>query len=359
MIRSRTICARHHIPGRPACPAHVRRIDRFRAALGTRPSGGVTASARYPRRARPVVPRRACPGRPGLGRRRSGVRRPEHVVRGVTARSRQPGRRRGGDPGDGARDHVRLRDRCTGPSRRADRRGDPSAELVRFAGSGTETTWHALRTAKVATGRTKVVKFEGHFHGFNDSLGYSFWPSAEEAGPGISPRAVPESAGMPAANADHTFGCRGTTRPRSRRSSPPTNPNRRRRDGAGELGLGDDPARPWLPGGCPRRDPPAPRRAHLRSKSSRGSGPASGEPKRNRGSPRRDDARQDPRRRDSPVRVRPLRRDARRWRPSDGPSTGTYNAHLIPVMVVLAFLDQLTDATFYPHLLELGDAFYP
>ena len=61
----------------------------------------------------------------------------------------------------------------------------PSAELVRFAGSGTETTWHALRTARVATGRSLVVKFEGHFHGFNDSLGYSFWPSAEQAGPAI------------------------------------------------------------------------------------------------------------------------------------------------------------------------------
>ncbi len=74
----------------------------------------------------------------------------------------------------------------------------PSAELVRFAGSGTETTWHALRTARVATGRPLVVKFEGHFHGYNDSLGYSFWPSADAAGPVSRPRPVPESAGMPA-----------------------------------------------------------------------------------------------------------------------------------------------------------------
>jgi len=81
----------------------------------------------------------------------------------------------------------------------------PSAELVRFAGSGTETTWHALRTARVATGRSKVVKFEGHFHGFNDSLGYSFWPSAEQAGPADAPRTVPESGGMPTAMADLTI----------------------------------------------------------------------------------------------------------------------------------------------------------
>ncbi len=73
----------------------------------------------------------------------------------------------------------------------------PSAELVRFTGSGTETTWHALRTARVATGRRKVVKFEGHFHGYNDSLGFSFWPRPEVAGPADHPRTVPESAGMP------------------------------------------------------------------------------------------------------------------------------------------------------------------
>lgn len=81
----------------------------------------------------------------------------------------------------------------------------PSAELVRFAGSGTETTWHALRTAKVATGRTKVVKFEGHFHGYNDTLGYSFWPTPEQAGPAEAPRTVPESEGMPAAGIADTI----------------------------------------------------------------------------------------------------------------------------------------------------------
>ena len=77
----------------------------------------------------------------------------------------------------------------------------PSAELVRFSGSGTETTWHAARTARVYTGRSKLVKFEGHFHGFNDVLGFSFWPTHAEAGPADSPRAVPESGGIPPANA--------------------------------------------------------------------------------------------------------------------------------------------------------------
>ena len=73
----------------------------------------------------------------------------------------------------------------------------PCAELVRFAGSGTETTWHALRTARAFTGRQVVVKFEGHFHGYNDELGYSAWPSPDRAGAADAPTPVPESAGMP------------------------------------------------------------------------------------------------------------------------------------------------------------------
>lgn len=75
----------------------------------------------------------------------------------------------------------------------------PSAELVRFTGSGTETAWHAARIARAATGRELVVKFEGHFHGFSDSLGYSFWPAPGEAGSASHPEVRPESAGIPTA----------------------------------------------------------------------------------------------------------------------------------------------------------------
>ena len=77
----------------------------------------------------------------------------------------------------------------------------PCAELVRFTQSGTETTWHAVRTARAYTGRTKVIKFEGHFHGFNDVLGYSMWPSLAEAGPADAPNAVAASEGMPPSGA--------------------------------------------------------------------------------------------------------------------------------------------------------------
>jgi len=81
----------------------------------------------------------------------------------------------------------------------------PCAEQVRFTGSGTETTWHAVRTARAYTGRFKLVKFEGHFHGFSDVLGYSSWPPLAQAGPPGAPAKIPESAGMPPEDADEVI----------------------------------------------------------------------------------------------------------------------------------------------------------
>ena len=51
----------------------------------------------------------------------------------------------------------------------------PSAERVRFTSSGTEATLMALRLARAYTGRSKLVRFRGHFHGWNDHMtsGYS------------------------------------------------------------------------------------------------------------------------------------------------------------------------------------------
>lgn len=46
----------------------------------------------------------------------------------------------------------------------------PSAERVRFTNSGTEATLMALRVARIVTGKSKVIKFAGHFHGWHDSL---------------------------------------------------------------------------------------------------------------------------------------------------------------------------------------------
>src|SRR5689334_23135950 len=73
----------------------------------------------------------------------------------------------------------------------------PCAEMVRFAGSGTETIMHALRLARTVTGREKVIKFEGHFHGYSDDLFFSSAPPLDQAGPAAMPRPYPQSAGIP------------------------------------------------------------------------------------------------------------------------------------------------------------------
>ncbi len=76
----------------------------------------------------------------------------------------------------------------------------PSAEMVRFTMTGTETTWHATRLARAVTGRDVLVKFEGHFHGYNDTLGYNYWPSVAPGVVGRDTPVRPESAGTPAAD---------------------------------------------------------------------------------------------------------------------------------------------------------------
>ena len=78
----------------------------------------------------------------------------------------------------------------------------PCAEMVRFAGSGTETVMHGLRLARCATGRDKFIKFEGHFHGYADALNFSVMPPLDQAGPAQWPLPYAESAGVPAATRD-------------------------------------------------------------------------------------------------------------------------------------------------------------
>lgn len=55
----------------------------------------------------------------------------------------------------------------------------PSAELVRFTSSGTEATMMALRLARAFTGRTKILKFRGHFHGWHDYAAPGYRPPYE------------------------------------------------------------------------------------------------------------------------------------------------------------------------------------
>ncbi len=72
----------------------------------------------------------------------------------------------------------------------------PSAELVRFSSSGTEVVQAALRLARAYTGRTKFIKFEGHYHGWLDSVLYSTAPALGKSGAPDSPVPVPGSSGM-------------------------------------------------------------------------------------------------------------------------------------------------------------------
>ncbi len=74
----------------------------------------------------------------------------------------------------------------------------PSIELVRMVSSGTEATMSAIRLARGFTGRDKIVKFEGCYHGHSDSL-------LVKAGSGALTLGVPTSPGVPASLAEHTL----------------------------------------------------------------------------------------------------------------------------------------------------------
>ncbi len=74
----------------------------------------------------------------------------------------------------------------------------PSIEMVRMVSSGTEATMSAIRLARGYTGRDKLVKFEGCYHGHADSL-------LVKAGSGALTLGVPTSPGVPASVAEHTI----------------------------------------------------------------------------------------------------------------------------------------------------------
>ena len=74
----------------------------------------------------------------------------------------------------------------------------PSIERVRMVSSGTEATMSAIRLARGFTGRDKIIKFEGCYHGHSDSL-------LIKAGSGALTLGVPSSPGVPAGLAEHTI----------------------------------------------------------------------------------------------------------------------------------------------------------
>jgi glutamate-1-semialdehyde 2,1-aminomutase len=79
----------------------------------------------------------------------------------------------------------------------------PSAEVVRFTNTGSEATMLALRLARAHTGRTKFLKFEGHYHGWYDPfLLNAHGHPPEQLGPLQNPARIPDSEGIPAATFD-------------------------------------------------------------------------------------------------------------------------------------------------------------
>lgn len=74
----------------------------------------------------------------------------------------------------------------------------PSIEKVRFVNSGTEAVMSAIRLARAYTGRSKIIKFEGCYHGHSDYL-------LVKAGSGAATHGVPDSAGVPATTASETM----------------------------------------------------------------------------------------------------------------------------------------------------------
>jgi glutamate-1-semialdehyde 2,1-aminomutase len=74
----------------------------------------------------------------------------------------------------------------------------PSIEMVRFVNSGTEATMSAIRLARGYTGRDKIIKFEGCYHGHADCL-------LVKAGSGVATLGLPDSPGVPSDFAKHTL----------------------------------------------------------------------------------------------------------------------------------------------------------
>jgi glutamate-1-semialdehyde 2,1-aminomutase len=72
-----------------------------------------------------------------------------------------------------------------------------SLDLVRFCNSGTEATMFAMRLARAFTGRPKIARIEGGYHGTHDHAEVSTHPEPAEAGPADRPTARPDSIGTP------------------------------------------------------------------------------------------------------------------------------------------------------------------
>ena len=91
----------------------------------------------------------------------------------------------------------------------------PSMQTLRFTNSGTEETMNAVRVARAFTGRPKIAKFEGAYHGTHDWALVSVNPPVKASGSRTSPKALASSAGLPPNNPS-SFARACASRPASR-----------------------------------------------------------------------------------------------------------------------------------------------
>ena len=145
-------------------------------------------------------------GRAHLGRRRHRAARLQRQLHEPDPRPRQ-------SPRSSRPSRTRRRAACRfpGPSEHEIRLAEiltrriPAMEVVRFANSGTEATMHAVRVARAFTGRSKLAKFEGAFHGTHDWVLVSVAPDPAGAGS----RKRPEVRGVVGGRAAHGDEARG------------------------------------------------------------------------------------------------------------------------------------------------------
>src|SRR5690606_28964331 len=81
----------------------------------------------------------------------------------------------------------------------------PSMEMVRFTNSGLEATLLSIRIAQAYTGKSKIGKFEGHYHGGYNEVLVSVNPKINEVGDLQHPNTVPESKGIPHSYLENTI----------------------------------------------------------------------------------------------------------------------------------------------------------
>ena len=171
--------------------------------------------------------RQARRGLARLGHRRQRVRRLPQRLRRDGDGARAPEDRRG-RAASGSRSAPTSRSRPRTRSSCADNLAERyRLPLWRFGNSGTESTLDAMRIMRAVTGRKKIVKVEGTYHGHHDSLMVWVFPSQEDAGPREHPGSVPQTPGCPTGSSTRSSASRSTTPRRSSarsRSTPARSP---------------------------------------------------------------------------------------------------------------------------------------